>query len=109
MIALQMCSKNMFELFSSRPKLYLYLFNDDNESYVFLGEKIIFRAPSFIDAVIAFLGLHYVCDMDYEDTAEASLHILLQYIIFKDKSTPACLLTQINAMWENYCQFKYKS
>jgi hypothetical protein len=56
-------------------------------------------------AFVAYMSVFYVADLDYPKQLELPLTIL-QYIIFKDKKTPADIVTQIDLVWKEYQKFK---
>lgn len=70
-----------------------------------VGETtIILRSGSFANTIIAFLGIHYVYDMDYEDWCEVGM-LILQFIIFKDKSVPKETLQLVDVAFSSYEKF----
>ena len=70
------------------------------------GEKILSRSPSSLDCLIAYIGLHYVMDCDYDEWSEPAMTIL-QFLVFKDERSPATSLDQVDNLWQSYCQYKH--
>jgi len=86
----------------------MYILANPNDEYVLMvREKILVRSSSLVTIVIAFIGMHYVSDMDYEEWCEPALTIL-QYIIFREEKAPIRSMKQIDKLWKEYCQFKHE-
>ena len=85
----------------------IYILKDclNQEFLIMVGETtIILRSGSFANTIIAFLGIHYVYDMDYEDWCEVGM-LILQFIIFKDKSVPKETLQLVDVAFSSYEKF----
>ena len=82
---------------------------DNCEAIIFIGDNIVTRvAEGQMDlAVIAYMAVHYLLDMDYPPSYDVPLTIL-QYLIFEDQKTPADILKYTDQAWKEFCNFKYK-
>ena len=63
------------------------------------------KLEKFKEAILALIGSYYLLDIDYPKSHELGL-TMLQYLVFKDKSSPGDLSTTLNGTIADYSRFK---
>jgi len=73
-----------------------------------IGTKIVtvFPLTKMCRAFVTLMAIHYVMDIDYCPQYEIALTIF-QFLIYQDKKTPKDLVTQVDTVWREFCDYKH--
>ena len=74
---------------------------------IFIGQQIVTRVSGkkLAEALLAFLGMFYLLDVDYPTTHEVGL-TMLQNLLFADHCAPQDMSAAFNATLSEYMKYK---
>ena len=80
---------------------------DNNHAYLIVGRQIVctIERQHLREALLAYLGLYYLLDLDYPALLELGF-TLLQYIFFQDQKTPGDMVATFNATLLEFNKFQ---